>query len=177
MAQNSQKGNGGNGHLPIEDRIGRLEIAVERVVTQLESSIDHITTTLEQMAKRIDGGKPNWVGIIAICLAFAGLIGTLFTVSTDGKIAPVKGDVAHLEQIMATQINGRNREIEIRETARDREIELREEINALTHGQMAQRLDKIETRLSTRYSDNDDAQNEQMRAIQREVDLIRQKNP
>jgi len=173
--ENATPKNGDRSIRELYETVNELRVEIRENATAFDGYAKHTTILIEQLAHRIDTGRPNLLAVASVLIAFAVLVGKLFVVSTDGQIQPIKNDIKHLEELATLRATVRDQEIATRWTARDREIELRDQINALSHGQMVKRLEIIEERLSSRYSDNDDAQDAKLQGLQKEIDMIRGK--
>ena len=181
MPEYKQQQANGTRDREIYTRLGSLEIDVKSLATQLEAYASHTTDAINQLAQHAQESKdstnlgvkelraefhtwverfrPNWVGLGGLAIAFAGAIAAIITISTDGKIEPVKRDVAHFEAMM-----------EQTRQAQRREIELRYDLNTVLREKIEHRLDVIEQRLATRVSDVDDRQDAQIERLLKELE-------
>lgn len=170
-------GNGNGASREIYERIGNLEVNVKALATQLEGYAAHTSQAIEQLAKRIDGNRPPWIGIISVTLVVVGLCASLAASHVRGQTAPLERNLTHLKELIEVQIAARNRELMLRDTNEEHETKLRDEINALMHAAFDKKIAGVEERLRTRTSDADDRQDAASAALQKEIDLIRGKNP
>ena len=139
-------------------RLGRTEVNVAALQSGMESlsrsteaGFENLSAEIKSIANTIATARPNFGALAGVTISAIALTGALAGFALKSSIGPLERDLVAVEK----QLNMHDRYVDAKVL--------------LLHDPLQRRVQEIERRLETRFSDNDGRQDAELKELQRKV--------